>query len=167
MESFSKIWIIVPNSAYQKMLKFLEAGKKVEIPNFFGWFWLKDKLTEQKPIQQFPLFTVKSCGKFQQSLNPGFQFSLAKNDKITSSRHEGWNFKFLHLVWAKRWIDLSKNRHISFLSWQWSAVESFSKIWLLVSNSATQKLDFLRENKPIKFQISTFSPARRNFTIFG
>ena len=30
------------------MVKFLAAGKKVEISNFIGWFCLKDKFLEQK-----------------------------------------------------------------------------------------------------------------------
>ena len=99
--------------------------------------------------------TVKSCGKFQQNLTLGFQFSLPKNAKISLSRREGRNFKFLHLVLAKRWNALSKNGHISFLSWQWRAVESFSKIWLFFSNAAYQKmLKFLRAGEKVK--ISNF-----------
>ena len=30
------------------MVKFLGAGKKAEISNFIGWFYLKDKLLEKK-----------------------------------------------------------------------------------------------------------------------
>ena len=48
VESFSKIWILVSNSAYQKMAKFLRAGKKVKISNFMGLFCLKDQLFEQR-----------------------------------------------------------------------------------------------------------------------
>ena len=47
MKSFSKIWIVFSNSAYPKMVKFLQAGEKVKISNFIGWFCLKDKLLEQ------------------------------------------------------------------------------------------------------------------------
>ena len=104
---------------------------------------------------QFNTMTVKTCVKFEQNLSLGFQFSLPKSAKISSSRRAGRNFKFLHLVLAKRWNALSKNGHISFLSWQWRAVESFSRIWLFLSNSAYQKmLKFLRAGE--KVEISNF-----------
>ena len=42
MKSFSKIWIVLSNSAYPKMVKFLQAGKKMEIWSFIGLFCLKN-----------------------------------------------------------------------------------------------------------------------------
>ena len=78
---------------------------------------------------------MKGCGKFQQNLNPGFQFSLTRNGEIAASRRQGQNFKFHRLVLSKRSIAWAKNWHSSFLSWQWRAVEFFSKIWQVVSNS--------------------------------
>ena len=46
--NLSKIWIVVFNSAYTKIMKFLRAGKKVKISNLIDWFCLKDKLLGQK-----------------------------------------------------------------------------------------------------------------------
>ena len=37
---------------------------------------------------------MKDCGKFQQNLSCGFQFSLAKNSKVSSNRREGRNSNF-------------------------------------------------------------------------
>ena len=59
--------------------------------------WLSKKLT-----QQFPVFTVRDCGKFQENLNPDFQFSLPESSKISSNRQEGQIFKFYWLVLSKR-----------------------------------------------------------------
>ena len=84
--------------------------------------------------------TVKSCGKLQQNLNLGFQFTLPKNDKISSSRREGRNFKFLWLVLPKRWITWAKNWHSSFPSWQWRTLKGFSKIWVVLSFSGFPKM---------------------------
>ena len=47
-EILNKIWIVVFNSIYTKIVKFLRAGKKVKILNFVVWFCLKDKLLGQK-----------------------------------------------------------------------------------------------------------------------
>ena len=58
--------------------------------------------------EQFPVLTVKGCGRFQQNLNRGFQFSLAKNGKFFSNRQEGENFKFHRLVLSKKIHYLSK-----------------------------------------------------------
>ena len=44
VESFSQIWILVSNSAYQEMAKFLVVGKKIKTSKFFDWFCLKDTL---------------------------------------------------------------------------------------------------------------------------
>ena len=52
--------------------------------------------------QQFPVVTVKGCGKFQENLNRGFQFSLPKKCEIPSSGQEGQNFKFYWFVFSKR-----------------------------------------------------------------
>ena len=94
---------------------------------------------------------MKSCGKFQPNLNPGFQFSPPRNGKISWSRREGQNFKFHQFVSSKGEITWAKSWHSSFLSWQWRAVESFSQIWILVSNSAYQEMaKFLVVGKKIK-----------------
>ena len=71
-EKFEKNRIVVSDSAPQKWVNFLRAGEKIETLNFMGWFCLKDKLLEEKFTQQFPVLTVKGCGKFQQNLNCGF-----------------------------------------------------------------------------------------------
>ena len=84
------------------MVKFLQAGKKVKILNFIGWFCLKDKLLEKILTQQFLVLTLKGYEKFQQNLNRGFQVSIPKNGEISSSRQEGKNFKFYWLVLSKR-----------------------------------------------------------------
>ena len=55
VQSFSKIWTMISNSAYQKIVKFLQTGKKAKILNLIGWFCLKDKMTEQK------VDTASSC----------------------------------------------------------------------------------------------------------
>ena len=52
--------------------------------------------------QQFPVLTVKSCGKFQQNLNSGFEFSLPKSCKTSWSRQEGENVRFHQLVLSER-----------------------------------------------------------------
>ena len=39
--------MVVSNSAYPKMVKFLRAGEKVKISNIIGCFCVKDKLLEQ------------------------------------------------------------------------------------------------------------------------
>ena len=55
---------------------FYRAGEKVEISNFFGWFWLKDTLFEiKKMTPQFSDLTVKDYEKFEQKANRGIQFS--------------------------------------------------------------------------------------------
>ena len=119
-----------------------------------GFVW-KINCLSKKLTQKFPLLTVKSCGKFQRNVTPCFQFSLWKNAKISPSSREGRNFKFLQLVLAKRWITWPKTGHIRFLSWQWRAVERFSKIWILVPNSAYQKTAKIswsrREGQNFKF----------------
>ena len=48
VESFSKIWIAVSDSAHPKMVKFLGAGEKTKILNFIVWFFVKNKLLGQK-----------------------------------------------------------------------------------------------------------------------
>ena len=65
-ESFSKIWIMVSNSAYTKMVKFLGAGEKVKNSNFIGLFCLKKPNlggTELETRSQFSpkLFMALQC----------------------------------------------------------------------------------------------------------
>ena len=94
VQSFSKIWIVVSDSAYQKIVEFLPAGEKSKILNFITWFCLKDKLLKQK------IYKAVSC---------------------------------------------SEGR----------AMQSFNKIWIVVSNSAYQKIvKFLRAGE--KSKISNF-----------
>ena len=83
-------------------MNFLRASEKVKISNFIGGFCLKDNLTDQKLTLQVPILTVKSCGKFQQNLNPGFQFSTKKLGEFSPSRQEGQNFKFYWLVLSNK-----------------------------------------------------------------
>ena len=52
--------------------------------------------------EQVAVLTVKGCEKFQQNLNCGFQFGLAKKGQIYSNRLEGQNFKFHRLILSKR-----------------------------------------------------------------
>ena len=56
--------------------------KNGEISDFIGWFYLKDKLLEQKSDTAAFFLTPNSSEKFQENLNSGFQFSLAKNGEI-------------------------------------------------------------------------------------
>ena len=71
------------------MVKFLGAGKSAETSNFIGWFYLKDKLLEQKTDAAVSCLVLKGYEKFQQNLNRGFQFSLPKNGEISFSKQEG------------------------------------------------------------------------------
>ena len=87
----------------------------------------------------------KGYAKFQENLNCGFQFSLSKNCEISSSRRKVQNFKFHQLVLSKRQSTWAENLHSSFLFRERRAVQSLSKIWIVVSNSAYQKIvKFLR-----------------------
>ena len=65
-------------------------------------FVYKINLLSKKLTQQFPVLTVRGCGKFHENLNPDFQFNLPKNSKISSNRQEDQNFKFHHFVLANR-----------------------------------------------------------------
>ena len=48
--------------------------------------------------QQVPVLTVKSCGKLQQNLTPGFQFSTIKLGEFSSSRRAGEKVKISNFI---------------------------------------------------------------------
>ena len=124
MKSFSTIWILVSNSDPQKWVNFLRVGEKTKISNFIGWVCVKDKFLEQKTETAIYCPNMKGYEKFQQNLNPGFQFTSKKLSEISSSKREGQNFKFYWLVLSKWYIAWVKFWHSSFLSWHWRITEN-------------------------------------------
>ena len=52
----------------------------------------------KKLTQQVSVLTVKSCGKLQQNLTPGFQFSTIKLGEFSSSRQAGEKVKISNFI---------------------------------------------------------------------
>ena len=150
MEVLSKIWIVVSNSTYTKIVKFLRAGEKVQISNFIGWFCQKDKLLGQKTDITFYcpdtecLWKVSAPSEFWFLIQPFFW----AGEKVKISN-------FIGLFCLKDKLVGQKADTASLLSWHWRAMKSSSKIWIVVSNSAYPKMvKFLRAGEKVK--ISNF-----------
>ena len=62
----------------------------------------------KKLTEQVPALTVKSCGKLQQNVTPGYQYSSKKLCEFSLTRWEVKNFKFHWLVLSKRSIAWAK-----------------------------------------------------------
>ena len=61
------------------MVKFLQTGKKVEIPNFFRWFRLKEKLLEEKMDTSVSCPDSKELWKVSAKSEPWFPIQHKKN----------------------------------------------------------------------------------------
>ena len=111
------------------------------ISTFISWNCLKGTLVQQK--NEIRNLDLLACWK-------KFHLENFKFDRLVSSNKEVAWAKFDQSVLCNREIACAKNEHSSFLSWlSRRFVESFSKIWIVVSNSAYQKI-FLKANEKVK-----------------
>ena len=152
------------------MVKFLRAGEKVEIWNFIGLFSLRKSNFSVAELETRVQILLKlSTALYCQERKLLCRFLLSQfifetkptkeiwkfDGEISSSWWKGGNLKFHELVLSTRQLVWVENLYSSFLSWEGRAVQSFSKIWMVVSNSAYQKtLKFLWAGQ--KAKISNF-----------
>ena len=81
-----------------------------------GFVW-KINFLGKKLRERFTVLTLKCYKKFQQNLNPGFQFSTKELGEFSLNRQEGQNFKFIALFCLKDKLLGQKTYASSLLSW--------------------------------------------------
>ena len=148
VESLSKIWMVVSNSAYPKMANFLGAGKKAEISNFIIWFCVKHKLLEQKTD------IVASCPDtevlWKVSSKSELWFLIQATQKCWNLLEEPRRLKFhilsFRLVWKINC--LGKKLIQQFLLWYGSTMKGLGENWIVVSNFSQKHCEFLPASMP-------------------
>ena len=156
VESFIKIWIMVSNSAYSKMLKCLWADKKVEISNFIGLFCLKKNNFGGTEFETKSQFSPKlSMALHCQSRRLLCQFFAQETYFLAKTNL--WNLKFWPFL--PGWIKLAQ----FFLGWignqelvfpQTFHGTSVSEQETAISIYCSSNLCF-SQNQPRKFEILT------------
>ena len=109
------------------MLKFLQAVEKIEISNFFNWFWLKDESLDQK-LDTF-VFSHDSEELWKDSAKSESWFPIQPTKKLLKFLGAGEKVKisnFFSWFWLKdklliKKVDLSVSCHDSEELWKVSA----------------------------------------------
>ena len=161
MESLGGKWLQVSYSAQEKICEFCSSKPQGRNLKFHGVLFPKRYIGWAKNFgRSFILWHWRVMASLGENWQLVSDWAQKKICQFRSSKPQRQNFKFDGMVFSKRYIGWAKNCGTSFLSWHWKIVESFSQIWIVVSNSAYQKtVKFLRASKKAKISnfISWFS----------
>ena len=132
-------------------MNFLRAGKKLKISNFIGWFYLKDKLTEQKI--DTPSFCPDSKDLLKVSAKSISWFTIQLKKIrwffLEQARKSKFQISSVGFVWKMNWLSKKLTQQVSLLK-----IKSFGKFQQNLTASfqlSRKKLgEFLRAGKKVK-----------------
>ena len=107
-----------------------------KISNFICWFWLKEKLPEQKSDTGLSCPDIEGPWKVWGDSDSWFPIQPRKksaNFIPACQKMEIWNFT---IVLSKRYISSIKNCDRSFILIHWRSMGSLGGNWVLACNSA-------------------------------